>query len=70
MIDVETERQRLAQDREKVQQGIERSQKMLENPSFVSKAKAEVVERERKNLADLQASLEQINQRFESLSKI
>ncbi len=43
---------------------------MLGNPNFVSKAKAEVVERERKNLADLQASLEQINQRFESLSKI
>jgi valyl-tRNA synthetase len=40
---------------------------MLANENFVNRAKAEVVERERKNLAELQASLTQIQQRLDGL---
>jgi valyl-tRNA synthetase len=67
LVDIAAECQRLSQEGDKLQQGIERSENILANENFVSKAKPEVVDRERKNLADLQASLTQIQQRLETL---
>jgi valyl-tRNA synthetase len=59
----------LANEQQKVLEQIERSQKMLNNEQFVARAKPEVVERERKNLADLTASAEQIAQRISKLCR-
>ncbi len=67
MIDLEAECQRLNRELEKLQQAIQRSQNLLENENFVSRAKPDVVERERKNLADLQASSSQISERIQKL---
>jgi valyl-tRNA synthetase len=67
LVDVAAECQRLSLEREKLQNGIQRSATMLANENFVNRAKAEVVERERKNLAELQASLTQIQQRLDGL---
>jgi valyl-tRNA synthetase len=69
MVDVEAERQRLSQELGKLEQGLQRSQNMLDNPNFVNKARTEIVERERKNLAELQASVAQIKQRLDSLNQ-
>ena len=49
---------------DKLQQQIQRSQNMLNNENFVTRAKSEVVERERKTLSDLQASMTQIVDRI------
>ena len=67
MVDIEAECGRLAKEQEKLQQQAERSQNMLNNENFVTRAKPEVVERERQNLSDLQASMAQIEERITSL---
>ncbi|MBZ0300430.1 MAG: class I tRNA ligase family protein, partial [Anaerolineae bacterium] len=67
LVDIEAECQRLSREHEKIQQQIQRSEKLLNNPNFVSRAAPEVVERERKTLADLQASATQIDERLTRL---
>jgi valyl-tRNA synthetase len=69
LVDVEAECQRLAKEQDKISQQLQRSQNMLNNEQFVSRAKPEVVERERKSLLDLQASLSQIEERIAQLCK-
>ncbi len=67
MVDVEAECARLNKELEKVQQGIGRSQGMLNNEGFVSNAPEAVVQKERDNLADLQATHTQIEERINQL---
>ena len=69
LMDVEAECQRLTKEQVKINQQLQRSQNMLNNEQFVSRAKPEVVERERKSLLDLQASLSQIEERIAQLCK-
>jgi valyl-tRNA synthetase len=68
MIDVQAERERLGKEQAKLQEQIAKSQNMLGNEQFVSRAKPEVVEKERARLADLQASAAQIAERLAALS--
>jgi Valyl-tRNA synthetase len=51
----------------KLQEQIERSQAMLQNEQFVTRARPDIVERERTKLADLQASAAQIAERLAAL---
>ena len=67
LVDVVAECQRLTREREKFEQQIQRSQVLLNNENFVNRAKPDVVERERRNLSDTQASLLQINDRLTRL---
>jgi len=67
MVDVEAECARLNKELEKVQQGIGRSQGMLNNEGFISNAPEAVVQKERDNLADLQATHAQIEERINQL---
>ncbi len=67
MVDVEAECTRLNKELEKVKQGIGRSQGMLANKGFVGNAPEDVVQRERDNLADLQATQSQIEERLQQL---
>jgi valyl-tRNA synthetase len=67
MIDTQAECERLKKEQAKLQEQIERTQKQLSNEQFVSRAKPDVVERERNRLADLQASAEQIAGRLAAL---
>lgn len=69
LIDIAVECERLGKEREKLNSLIARSQGMLQNEKFVDKAPAEVVQRERDNLAQLQASLGQIEERMKSLCR-
>ncbi len=60
MVDIAAERERLQKEQAALTQQIARTQGMLTNEQFVSRAPAEVVERERARLADAEASLAQI----------
>ena len=57
IIDVDAEKLRLAKQAETLGKGIEGIQRKLANENFVTRAPAEVVQRERDRLADLQAEL-------------
>jgi valyl-tRNA synthetase len=67
LVDTQAECDRLTKEQAKIQEQIGRSQTTLSNEQFVSRAKPEVVERERAKLADLQASAAQIAERLTAL---
>jgi valyl-tRNA synthetase len=56
-IDLAAERIRLTKEIERLAAEVEKSRARLANPSFVERAKPEVVEQERKRLADFEAKL-------------
>ena len=67
MIDFEAECARLTKEKENVAQQIKKTEGMLNNEGFISKAPEHVIERERNRLAELQASAKQINERLTEL---
>ena len=67
LVDVAAERQRLGKERDQLQQRLQRSQNMLANEQFVTRAPAAVVERERAGKAELEASLELVVARLRNL---
>jgi valyl-tRNA synthetase len=67
LVDVAAECDRLSKEKTRLDEQIARSQAMLSNEQFVSRAKPEVVDRERTKLADLQASAAQIAERLTAL---
>jgi valyl-tRNA synthetase len=66
-VDVKAECERLTKESAKLDEQIARSQAMLSNEGFTSRARPDVVEREREKLASLQASAAQISERIASL---
>jgi valyl-tRNA synthetase len=60
VIDLDVERDRLAKERERLVNLIGGAEKKLANENFVSRAKPEVVEREREKLASLQGDFEKV----------
>ncbi len=67
MIDIQAECERLRAEREKLNEQIRRSEATLDNEQFVSRAKPDVVQRERDKLSALQASVGQIQERVDQL---
>ncbi len=67
LVDTAAECERLSKEQEKLQQQIEKTRGMLTNESFVSRAPAAVVERERGRLAELEATAGQIAERLAEL---
>ena len=67
LIDIAAERQRLGKERDQLQLRLQRSQHMLANEQFMARAPAAVVERERTDNAELQASLALVEARLRSL---
>ncbi len=61
VIDKDAEIKRLQKEIDKRQADLERSEKKLANPSFVERAPAEVVDKERERVAELRTSLETLN---------
>ena len=66
-VDVAAECERLGKERDKLMDQITRSQAQLSNEQFVSRARPDVVEKERTRLAGLQASAGQISERLAGL---
>ena len=67
LIDIEKETARLNKELSKVNQEIERLEKKLNNQGFLSKAPAEVVEKEKEKLANYQANKEALLARVKTL---
>ncbi|MEP7286515.1 MAG: valine--tRNA ligase [Chloroflexota bacterium] len=67
MIDLAAERTRLTEELEMIKGQIAKTQGMLANESFVSRAKPEVVERERTKLADLTRTRAAVEERLGGL---
>ena len=68
LIDVEAEKTRLEKDSDKLTKLIAGKEKKLSNANFVERAPAEVVEKERAALADLQQQLAKTKAALNSLS--
>jgi len=66
-VDVETQKNILKKDIEKVQFEIDRSNKMLNNPNFVAKAPANLIETEKQKLAKNQELLSALQTKLSSL---
>ncbi len=65
-IDVARELDRLRKEREKAAKELEGLDKRLNNPQFIERAKAEVVERERSNAEKLRLTIEKVEQRIKA----
>jgi valyl-tRNA synthetase len=68
MIDITAECERLTKELEDVKARIDKTEKMLANQAFVSRAKPEVVQRERDKLAELTGTRTTIQERLGALS--
>ncbi len=69
MLDLEAESQRLEGEATRLTQQIAKTQKMLGNDNFLSKAPEAIVQRERDRLADLESAYRQVAERLSSLSR-
>ena len=67
MVDIEAEKQRLQREIEGVRSQISRTDNKLQNEQFTSKAPAQVVERERANLAENKDKLDRLRKQLEEL---
>ncbi len=67
LVDIAAEKTRLASELTQVESGIARTEKMLANENFVSKAPAAVVDKERAKLADLQGQAQKLKERLSAL---
>ena len=70
LIDKEAEIQRLTKEIDKEQQKYNQVEKKLENPNFVDKAPAAVVEKERSKLSEIKIALEKLQEQLEKISKL
>jgi valyl-tRNA synthetase len=70
MVDLEKERQRLTAEREAARAEVDRLDGVLANESFVSRAPADVVQRERDRKADAEARLATLEGRLGSLPAV
>jgi valyl-tRNA synthetase len=69
LIDTGQEKSRLAKEIERTEGFLVSINKKLSNESFVSKASPEVVNNEKKKLADNEAKLEKLKEHYRSLSQ-
>ena len=70
LVDAEKEIAKLTVDREKMLKEIERGEKMLNNPGFVSRAPASLVETEKNKLSANKEKLEKIDDRLKMLENL
>ena len=70
LVDVAKETARLTKERDSVQRDIERGEAKLNNPGFIGKAPAQLVEQEREKLAVSRDKLEKLNARIEDLKNM
>jgi valyl-tRNA synthetase len=67
MVDLAAERERLHKELVHVEEGVARSEKLLNNEGFTGKAPAEVVKKERDRLAGLQTQAAKLRERLAAL---
>ncbi len=67
LVNLEEEKNKLLQEKQKMENEIKRCSNMLSNPSFVSKAPQAKVDEEKRKLTEYQEKLEKINQLLSEL---
>jgi valyl-tRNA synthetase len=70
MINLQEERTRLSKETSKVEEELARIQKKLSNPQFLSKAKEEVIQKEREKSVQHEERLRSLNLSLERLREI
>ena len=70
LIDVEAERARLGKEVARCESDLQKLTGKLSNEAFVSKAPAEVVEKERQRAKDLEASLTTLAEQLQQLAEL
>jgi valyl-tRNA synthetase len=70
LIDLDEERSRLSREADKLLTDLENSKKKLRNQDFLTKARADVVEKERQRLAALEETLEKLQRAQASLRTV
>ena len=70
LIDKEAELKRLGRDRDRARDDLERARKKLANPSFVDKAPAAVVDKERSRVAEFRTALEKLEAQYEKIERL
>jgi valyl-tRNA synthetase len=70
LIDLDDERSRLAREADKLLADLENSKKKLRNQDFLTKARAEVVAKEKQRLASLEETLEKLQRAQASLRTV
>jgi valyl-tRNA synthetase len=70
LIDKDAELARLGKEIEKREKELERSENKLQNPSFVDRAPAEVVDKERQKLADMCSALDNLRVQQDKIRKL
>jgi valyl-tRNA synthetase len=68
LVDLGAERKRIQGEIDNVERLVQRIEGMLNNPGFTGKAPAEVIERERARLAELQGKRGQLVERLADLT--
>ncbi len=61
LIDKKAEEQRLAREREKTRENLERARNKLANPSFRERAPAKIVEQERQRVTEFEAAVKKLD---------
>ena len=70
LIDKDAEIKRLTKELEKKQKEYDSVEKKLDNPSFVDKAPAPVVEKERSRLSEIKIATEKLQEQLDKISKL
>ena len=70
LVDINEEIARLKKEKEKVEFSIKRSEGMLSNPGFMSKAPENKIKEEKENLVEYKNVLEKLEERLNSIQKI
>jgi valyl-tRNA synthetase len=70
LIDLDGERQRLTKETDRVVSDLESARKKLRNEDFLKKARADVVEREKQRLRDLEEMLGKLQRAQENLKSV
>ena len=70
LIDKEAESARLQKEIAKLESNLAKSQSKLDNPNFADKAPAEVVNKERQRVSDMQTALQQFNEQLDKIASL
>ena len=69
VLDIEAEAERLRQNMTDIEKTVATSQSRLDKPDFVSRAPADVVEKERARVAEGQTQIARLRENLESLTR-
>lgn len=70
LIDKDAELKRLSKEIEKIRKDYDKSLAKLQNPQFTDRAPAEVVQKEQQRVAEMQASISQLESQFTKIQAI